>query len=206
MSKQGVIAVISGFSGAGKGTVVKGLVDQYQYALSVSVTTREPREGEQHGVHYFFQSNEEFEQMIKEDRLMEYAGYVDHYYGTPKDFVMQKAEQGIDVILEIEMQGALQIKKKFPEAVLVFITPPSYEELKKRLVGRGTETQDVIEKRLHRAAEECIYMDQYDYIVVNDDLKTCVEQIHCLIQSVHLMKDNQTALSSQIKADFAKHQ
>lgn len=206
MSKHGVITVISGFSGVGKGTVVKALEDKYHYTLSVSVTTREPREGEKHGVHYFFKSNAEFEQMIREDRLMEHAGYVDHYYGTPKDFVMQKVEQGIDVILEIEMQGALQIKKKFPEAVLVFILPPSYEELKKRLEKRGTETQDVIEKRLHRAYEECEYMDQYDYIVVNDDLETCVKQIHGLIQSVHLMKDNQTALISQFKANLAKHQ
>ncbi len=205
MNKQGVITVISGFSGAGKGTIVKELVNKYQYALSISATTREPREDEVDGKHYFFKTNDEFEQMIREDRLMEYAGYVDHYYGTPKDFVMQKVQEGIDVILEIEMQGALQIKKKFPEAVLVFATPPSYEELRKRLVGRGTETQEVIEKRLDRAAEECIYMEHYDYIVVNDDLETCVEQIHHLIQSVHLMQAHQSALISRIKADFASH-
>lgn len=205
MSKRGVITVISGFSGAGKGTIVQRLVEKYGYAVSISATTRAPREGEVDGVHYFFKTNEAFEEMIRHNELMEYAGYVDHYYGTPRDYVMQQLEQGIDVILEIEMQGALQIKERFPEAVLVFITPPSYEELQARLTGRGTEGADVITKRLHRAAEECAYMEKYDYIVVNDVLEDCVTQVHQLVQSIHLKREHQQELIAKISRDFADH-
>lgn len=205
MSKKGVITVISGFSGAGKGTIVKKMADQYGYAVSISATTRAPREGEVDGIHYFFKTNEEFEAMIKQDQLIEYAGYVDHYYGTPKEYVMQQLAQGIDVILEIEMQGAIQIKKRYPEATLVFITPPSFAELRNRLIGRGTESEEVIAKRLHRAAEECEYMEQYDYIVVNDHLDLCVEQVHQLVQSVHLRREHQQELLGQIARDFAAH-
>lgn len=205
MSKSGIITVISGFSGAGKGTVVRELVKKQDYVVSVSATTREPRPGEIHGEHYFFKTNEEFEEMIQKDQLMEHAGYVDHYYGTPKDYVMQQLEQGKDVILEIEMQGALQVKKNFPEAVLVFLTPPSYSELHERLVGRGTETEEIIDKRLQRAAEECIYLGKYDYIVVNKELDTCVEQVHQLVQSIHLKREYQQDLIDQITADFTSH-
>lgn len=205
MNKQGIITVISGFSGAGKGTVVRQLVEQYDYVVSVSATTREPRAGEVDGVHYFFKTNEEFEEMIRQGELMEHAGYVDHYYGTPKEYVMQQLAQGADVILEIEMQGALQVKENYPEAVLVFLTPPSYEELRNRLVGRGTETEDVIAKRLQRAAEECEYLGKYDYIVVNGDLNTCVEQVHQLIQSVHLKRKYRQGLIDEITEDFASH-
>lgn len=203
MSKQGVITVISGFSGAGKGTIVRRLVEKYGYVVSISATTRSPREGEQEGVHYFFRTKEEFEEMIRENQLLEYAKFVDNYYGTPKDYVMQKLDQGIDVILEIEMQGALQIKECYPEVTLVFVTPPSADELRKRLTGRGTETGEVIEKRLARAVEECDYMEQYDYIIVNDDLEECVEQMHRLIQSVHFKRENQRALIRQITEDFS---
>lgn len=205
MNKQGIITVISGFSGAGKGTVVRQMVEQYNYVVSVSATTREPRAGEVDGVHYFFKTNAEFEEMIQRGELMEHAGYVDHYYGTPKEYVMQQLEQGKDVILEIEMQGALQIKENYPEAVLVFLTPPSYDELRSRLLGRGTETEEVIAKRLQRAAEECIYMEKYDYIVVNDDLDTCVEQVHQLIQSVHLKRKYRQGLIDEITEDFVSH-
>ena len=145
MTKKGILTVISGFSGAGKGTIVRELVDRYGYAVSISATTRDPRAGEQDGVHYFFKTKEEFEQMIADGALIEYASYVDNYYGTPKDYVMQKLEQGIDVILEIEMQGALKVKERFPEVSLIFITPPDAKVLRERLEGRGTETQDVIE-------------------------------------------------------------
>lgn len=205
MNKQGIITVISGFSGAGKGTVVRQLVEQYDYVVSVSATTREPRAGEVDGVHYFFKTNEEFEEMIQGGELMEHAGYVDHYYGTPKEYVMQQLAQGTDVILEIEMQGALQVKENYPEAVLVFLTPPSYEELRSRLLGRGTETEEVIAKRLQRAAEECVYLEKYDYIVVNGDLNTCVEQVHQLIQSVHLKRKYRQGLIDEIIEDFASH-
>lgn len=202
MNKKGIITVISGFSGAGKGTIVRELVEKYDYAISISATTRVPRDGEQDGVHYFFRTREEFEQMIRNDQLMEYAQYVDNYYGTPKDYVMQQLDKGIDVILEIEMQGALQVKERFPEVTLVFVTPPSAEELRRRLTTRGTETPEVIEKRLARAKEECAFMEKYDYIVVNDKLDECVEQIHQLIQSVHLAEEHQRELIGSICHDF----
>lgn len=204
MSKKGIIAVISGFSGAGKGTVVNELVKRYGYAVSISATTRKPREGEKEGVNYFYKNREEFEQMIQNDELIEYAEYVGNYYGTPKDYVYDKLNSGIDVLLEIEMQGALKVKKSFPEVSLVFITPPSYEELRKRLEGRGTETKEVIDKRMARAVEECSYMDSYDYVMVNDDLDTCVTEMHNLLQAVHYSRDNQTEFIDRIKKDFKK--
>ena len=192
MTKKGILTVISGFSGAGKGTIVHELVDRYGYAVSISATTRDPRAGEQDGVHYFFKTKEEFEQMIADGALIEYASYVDNYYGTPKDYVMQKLEQGIDVILEIEMQGALKVKERFPEVSLIFITPPDAKVLRERLEGRGTETQDVIEKRLARAAQECAYMDQYDYhkeYLIENPEKYCeydiqTKQLQYLIMSI----------------------
>ena len=155
MPKKGIIAVISGFSGAGKGTVVNELVRKYGYAISVSATTRQPREGEEEGKNYFFKTKEEFEQMIKDGKFIEYAKYVDNYYGTPKDYVYSQIENGRDVLLEIEMQGAMQVKKDFPDVSLVFITPPHVAELERRLFKRGTETEEVIKKRIARAAEEC---------------------------------------------------
>lgn len=182
--KKGILLVISGFSGAGKGTIVKELLKHYDnYALSVSMTTRKPREGERDGVEYFFVDREKFEKTIAENGLIEYATYCDNYYGTPKDFVESKLEAGMDVILEIEIQGALQIKEKFPESLLLFITPPSAEELRNRLEKRGTETKEVIAKRLSRACEESEGMDAYDYIVINDDLETCVRELHAMIEA-----------------------
>ena len=152
MSK-GVLAVVSGFSGAGKGTVMKKLLESFDdYALSVSVTTRKPRPGEVDGKDYFFRTKEEVEEMIAQDQLLEYARYVDNYYGTPRSYVEEKLSEGKNVILEIEIQGAMKIKEKIPEAVLIFVTPPSVDELRRRLEGRGTETQEVIESRLSRAA------------------------------------------------------
>lgn len=206
MSKKGSITVISGFSGAGKGTVVHELVQRYGYAVSISATTRAPREGEEEGVHYFFKTREQFEAMIADGELMEYARYVDNYYGTPKDYVLQKQEQGIDVILEIEMQGALKVKERFPDVSLVFITPPDADILRERLEGRGTEAPEIIEKRLARAAEECSYMDKYEYIVVNDTLEDCVEQVHRLIQSIHLARDNQQEQIDKMRSSFAKQE
>lgn len=187
MENKGILCVVSGFSGAGKGTLMKTLLEKYpqQYALSVSATTRSPREGEEDGVAYFFKTREEFEQMIAEDALIEYARYVDNYYGTPRAYVESQLEAGRDVILEIEIQGALKVKEKFPETVLLFVTPPTAEELRRRLVGRGTEDMATIEARLSRACEEAAGMDQYDHIVINDDLETCVEELHRIIQSEH---------------------
>ena len=183
MSK-GVLAVVSGFSGAGKGTIMKALLKEYDdYALSISVTTRSPRPGEEDGREYFFRTREEVEKMIAEDQLLEYAEYVGNYYGTPSFYVEYMLSRGKNVILEIELKGAMQIKQKNPEAVLVFITPPSFEELKNRLIGRGTETEEVINSRLARAAEEAEEMDKYDYIVVNDQVEDCVHCLHQIILS-----------------------
>lgn len=186
MNRKGIIIVVSGFSGAGKGTIMKALTAKYdQYALSVSATTRSPREGEVNGREYFFINNEEFEKLIEEDGLIEHAKYVNHYYGTPKKYVEDKLSQGIDVILEIEIQGALQIKKQYPDAVLLFVMPPSAGELEKRLRGRGTETDDVIRQRLNRAVEESVGIENYDYIVINDKLEDSVENVHRIINAAH---------------------
>ena len=186
MERQGILAVVSGFSGAGKGTLMKELLRRYDnYALSISATTRSPREGEVDGREYFFVPKERFQQMIEEGSLVEYAQYVNHYYGTPKEYVMRQMAQGKDVILEIEIQGALKVKKRFPEALLLFVTPPSAEELCRRLVGRGTETIEVINARLRRAAEEASGMEAYDYLLINDDIDRCVEEMHSLIQLQH---------------------
>ena len=183
MSKGG-LTVGSGFSGAGKGTVMKRLIQKYDdYALSISVTTRKPREGERDGIEYFFKTKEEVETMIENDEFLEYARYVDNYYGTPRFYVEEMLAKGKNVILEIEIQGAMQIKAKNPEAVLVFVTPPSFEELRNRLVGRGTETADVIESRLRRASEEAEGMPSYDYILVNDQVEDCVDRLHQIILS-----------------------
>ena len=156
MNQRGILIVVSGFSGAGKGTLMKELMKRYEetYALSVSATTRNPREGEVDGREYFFKTTEEFEKMIAKEELIEYARYVENYYGTPRTYVEQQLEAGKDVILEIEIQGALKVKERFPDTLLLFVTPPSAKELRRRLVGRGTETMEVIESRLARAVEE----------------------------------------------------
>ena len=186
MNKEGILIVVSGFSGAGKGTIMKALLERYDnYALSISATTRNPRPGEEEGKAYFFKTTEEFEKMIAKDDLIEYAMYVGNYYVTPKAYVEEHLRAGKDVILEIEIQGALKVKEKFPNTLLLFVTPPSAEELRKRLEGRGTETQEVIDGRMKRAIEEAEYMDQYDYLVVNDELDVCVEEMHHLIQGEH---------------------
>ena len=184
MKKQGTLVGVSGFAGTGKGTVMKELLKRYDsYALSISATTRNPRGGEVDGREYFFKTKEEFEQMIEADEFVEYACYVGNYYGTPKKYVQEQLAAGRDVILEIEIQGALKIKSKFSDALLLFIAPPSADVLKERLVGRGTETEDVIEQRLARAVEESKGIENYDYLVVNDDLDECVENVHQVIQS-----------------------
>ena len=184
MKKQGTLVVVSGFAGTGKGTVMKELLKRYDsYALSISATTGNPRPGEVDGREYFFKTKEEFEQMIKDDEFVEHACYVGNYYGTPKKYVQEQLAEGKDVILEIEIQGALNIKSQFPNALLLFIAPPSADVLKERLVGRGTETQEVIEQRLARAVEESMGIENYDYLVVNDDLDECVENVHQMIQS-----------------------
>jgi len=186
-TNRGILLVLSGFSGSGKGTVVKEVMKKYSdtYALSISATSRQPRPGERDGIEYFFKTREEFEEMIAKDELVEYAQYVSNYYGTPKAYVEEQLAAGKDVILEIEIQGALKIKKKFPETLLLFMTPPSADELKDRLVGRGTETMDVVESRLARAVEEAQGIEEYDYLIVNDDLEECVERFHSIVSNEH---------------------
>lgn len=183
MSDKGKLVVVSGFSGAGKGTLMKALMEQYgeYYALSVSATTRNPRPGEKDGIDYFYVTTEKFKQMIEADELIEYAQYVENYYGTPKAYVQQQLNQGKNVILEIEIQGALKIKEQFPDTVLLFVTAPDAKTLRDRLVGRGTETRDVINARLARACEESEGIENYDYLVVNDTVEHGVEVIHQLI-------------------------
>lgn len=185
LNKRGILIVVSGFSGAGKGTVMKRLMEKYNdaYALSVSMTTRGPRTGEVDGQHYFFVSREQFEKTIEEDGLIEHAQYCGNYYGTPKAYVEKQLAEGKNVILEIEIQGALLVKEKFPETLLLFVTPPNAKELKTRLIGRGTETMEQIEERLTRAIDEAPIMDKYDYIVVNDEVEKCVDKIHELVDA-----------------------
>ena len=204
MDNRGILIVVSGFSGAGKGTLMKELLRRHPdtYALSISATTRSPREGEVDGREYFFISTEEFEKMIAKDGLIEYARYVENYYGTPRGYVEEKLGQGKDVILEIEIQGALKVKKAFPDTLLLFVTPPSASELKSRLVGRGTETMDVIRSRMDRACEEAHGMENYDYLIVNDDLDTCVEEMHSIIRAEHRKISRNAQFMEKIKEDL----
>lgn len=203
MKERGILIVVSGFSGSGKGTLMKELLKQYDnYALSVSATTRTPRPGEVDGREYFFHEIEEFEKMIAKDELIEYARYVDNYYGTPRAYVEEQLEAGKDVILEIEIQGALKVKEKFPETLLLFVTPPTAKELKHRLVGRGTETMDVIEFRMNRAKEEAEGMDKYDYLIVNDVLAECVEEVHRIIQGEHRRSFRNQAFIEHMKEEL----
>lgn len=186
MKHKGILIVVSGFSGAGKGTLMKKLIQEYDnYALSISATTRAPRPGEEDGREYFFLNRSAFEEKIADNGLIEYACYCDNYYGTPRDYVEKQLEAGKDVILEIEIQGALKIKEQYPTALLLFVMPPSAQELERRLVGRGTETLDVVKKRMNRAIEEAQGIENYDYIVVNDDLDECVKQLHEIIKAAH---------------------
>ncbi|MEG1576568.1 MAG: guanylate kinase [Clostridium sp.] len=201
MDNKGSLVVVSGFSGAGKGTLMKALLSRYDnYALSISATTRKPREGEEDGREYFFKTTDEFEQMMAGDELVEYAQYVGNYYGTPKDYVFSNIESGKDVLLEIEIQGALKIKEKFPEAVLLFITPPSTAELKTRLIKRGTESLDIINARLKRASEEAEGIENYDFI--NDRVDICVEEMHELIQTMRKRINNHLSFIRAIREEM----
>lgn len=204
MSDRGILIVVSGFSGSGKGTLMKELLKRYPdiYALSISATTRAPREGEEDGREYFFISKDEFEKMIAKDELIEYARYVENYYGTPRRYVEEKMKQGKDVILEIEIQGALKVKKAFPDTLLLFVTPPSAEELQSRLIGRGTETMEVIRSRMDRACEEAQGMELYDYLIVNDDLDACVEEMHSIIRGEHRRTSRNIDFMEKIKEDL----
>ena len=206
MDKKGLIIVLSGFSGAGKGTIMKHLLKTYpdSYHLSISATTRAPRQGEEDGREYFFRTQEEFDAMIANNELLEYACFNGNSYGTPRSYVEKLINEGKDVILEIEIQGALQVKKLYPEAVLLFVMPPTANDLKERLVGRGTETPDVIAQRLAISSKESQYMCGYDYLVVNDELAKSVEQVHSIISSEHFRTARNEDTIETIQKDLKK--
>ena len=187
---KGLLIVLSGPSGVGKGTVCAALRKQSSNLVySVSATTRQPRPNEVEGVHYFFKSRSEFQKMIEQDALLEWAEYMGNYYGTPKQFVQDTLDSGKDVILEIEVQGALQIQKMFPEGIFIFLTPPSLPELKQRILGRGTESEDIVSGRMTVAEKELALMHKYDYAVVNDDVSSACDRILAIVQAEHCRVD-----------------
>ncbi|MFG6118186.1 guanylate kinase [Thalassobacillus sp. B23F22_16] len=190
IEEKGILFILSGPSGVGKGTVRKSLFEQStDLRYSISMTTRGAREGETDGVDYFFKSREEFERLIAEGKLLEHAEYVGNYYGTPRDYVEETLEQGKDVFLEIEVQGALQVKENFPQGVFIFLIPPSLEDLKDRIVSRGTETEEKVKNRLHQARTEIEMMDAYDYVVVNDEVDHAVKKVQSIVMSEHCKRE-----------------
>ncbi|GEL66186.1 guanylate kinase [Marinilactibacillus psychrotolerans] len=188
MTERGLLIVLSGPSGVGKGTVRKAIFDNYNndFDYSVSMTTRKQREGEIDGVDYYFRTKEQFEYLIQKDGLLEYAEYVGNYYGTPLEYVNKTLDQGRDVFLEIEVQGALKVREKMPEGIFVFLSPPDLEELNSRIVNRGTDTQEMIEKRMTKAVEELKLIQYYDYVVENDTVNNAARKIRNIIESEHL--------------------
>lgn len=187
MPERGILIVLSGPSGVGKGTVRKAIFDSpdTEFEYSISMTTRQQREGEVDGVDYFFRTKEEFKKLIVEGKMLEYAEYVGNYYGTPVEYVEKTLNEGKDVFLEIEVQGAMQVKEKFPDGVFIFLTPPDLAELKSRIIGRGTDDMKVIEERMKVAIREIEMMSHYDYAVVNDEVPLAVERIKKIIESEH---------------------
>ncbi|WP_368504020.1 guanylate kinase [Alkalihalophilus sp. As8PL] len=188
--EKGLLIVLSGPAGVGKGTVCGALrKEDTDIQYSVSATTRQPRAGEVDGINYFFKTRDDFEEMIKNDQLLEWAEYVGNYYGTPIDYVRETLDNGQDIILEIEVQGALKVREKFPEGVFIFLMPPSLAELRARIVGRGTETEDVINKRMTVAREEIDMMKKYDYVVENDQVELAVERIKSIVVAEHCKRE-----------------
>lgn len=204
MSKKGLIVVLSGFSGAGKGTIMKNLMKKHgdKYALSVSATTRPIRQGEEDGREYFFKTREEFDNMVANDEFLEYATFNGNSYGTMKSFVNEMIDSGRDILLEIEVQGALQVKKVYPEALLLFVMTPTAEELKNRLVGRGTEDVETINKRLAISVKESELIKHYDYIVINDQVEKASNLVDSIIESVHHRVDKNNELIETMKSDL----
>lgn len=199
MFREGLLVVISGPSGTGKGTLIKLVRERNQnIRLSVSATTRSPREGEKYGESYFFKSIDEFKDMISSDKLIEWVEYCDNYYGTPKEYVEECTAKGFDVILEIEVEGALNIKKKFPESVLLFILPPSFEELERRITGRGTELPSVIEKRMKKARKEIDFVNKYDYVIINNDLEIAANEVNSIIDAEKLRLDRNSDILKKL--------
>ncbi|UOE57097.1 guanylate kinase [Bacillus sp. CMF12] len=191
MKEKGLLIVLSGPSGVGKGTVRKEIFAQPDTAFeySISMTTRSPRAGEINGVDYFFKTREEFEELIRQDKLLEYAEFVGNYYGTPVDYVRETLDRGKDVFLEIEVQGARQVREKFPDGLFIFLVPPSLSELKNRIVTRGTETEDIINNRMSAAKEEIEMMNLYDYVVENDQIDLACERIKSIVVAEHCRRE-----------------
>lgn len=188
VSDKGLLIVLSGPSGVGKGTVRKAIFDhpETNFKYSISMTTRNKREGEVDGVDYFFKTKEEFETLIRQDKFIEYAEYVGNYYGTPVDYVKETIANGHDVFLEIEVEGAKQVREKFPEALFIFLAPPTLAQLEQRLIGRGTDSQEVIDHRIKEAKRELNMMNLYDYVVINDDVTKARERVQCIVEASHL--------------------
>ncbi|WP_404452540.1 guanylate kinase [Virgibacillus necropolis] len=190
IDQKGILFILSGPSGVGKGTVRKELFEQdTELKYSISMTTRDVRPGERDGIDYFYKTKEEFEALIKQNQLLEYAKYVNNYYGTPREYVEKTLAEGKDVFLEIEVQGALQVRENFPEGVFIFLFPPSLVELKNRIVNRGTESQELVLNRLREARKEIEMMDAYDYVVVNDQVEHAVSKVQSIIQSEHCKRE-----------------
>lgn len=203
VKKRGLLVVISGFSGGGKGTLIRKLMSKHEgYALSVSATTRAKRPGERDGVDYFFVDDARFREMVAKDELLEYAQYVGHFYGTPRVFVENTLSKGKDCILEIDLQGAMKVKEKCPDAILIFVTPPSARELMTRLKGRGTESEETIEKRLLRASVEAMSMESYDYILINDELNKAAATLHAMIQIQHMRPNKENEIVKKIREEL----
>lgn len=202
MKKEGMLVIISGPSGAGKGTVVTELIKTGEFSLSISATTRKPRPGEIDGTHYYFYDKETFETMQKKNQLLEWAEFCGNYYGTPRKYVEKQMAEGKNVILEIEVQGALQIKELYPECVLVFLIPPNLEELGRRLIKRGTEDKQTINRRIHRALEEMEFILQYDYIVINETIQKATENICAIVKAESMKSSRNTKIKEQFKGEI----
>lgn len=203
--KRGLLIVLSGPSGVGKGTVRKELFTQpnTNYEYSVSMTTRNPREGEVDGADYFFKSRDEFEQLVEEGGLLEYAEYVGNYYGTPLDYVNATLDAGRDVFLEIEVVGAAQVREKVPDGLFIFLAPPSLTALENRLIGRGTETAEVIKSRVMKAREELEMMNLYDYVVENDEVQNACDRINAIVTAEHCRRERVEKIYKQmLKGDY----
>lgn len=198
MNQNGMLIIISGPSGSGKGTVVKTLVPDDRYAISISMTTRKPREGEVHGKDYFFCSEEEFQKNREEEEFLEHAVFCGNYYGTPRSYVNEQINKGKAVILEIDVNGALQVRKKAESSVLIFLVPPTLEELSQRLINRNTENRETIEDRLRRAKEEIELINKYDYLVINDEISKAAEKINSIVDAERLKPYRNKLIINQV--------
>jgi guanylate kinase len=203
--QKGVVLVVSGPSGTGKGTILSGFKKKHkEIVFSVSATTRQPRSSEIEGVNYFFKTKDQFQQMIKKGALLEWVVYCDHYYGTPENFIMENIENGKDIVVEVEVEGAIKIKENFPESVLVFIMPPSFEDLYHRINKRGSETDETRRKRLETALFEVELAKRYDYMIVNENVQLAVDQLHCILTSQkHRALRNEAYIEKILKEGFS---